>query len=159
MKKFFTNFEEIIGGILFIIMLIVLTFQIFSRQVLDNPLTWSEALAKFIFVYLGYLAVSVGIKENGHVFIDYFVKKFPEGIQTGINYFFQAVIAVAIIVMGYVGYEMAMRKVPVQIVSLGISYAYMYMALPLLSILMLYRLIERNVLEFKNRHTDKSGVE
>lgn len=156
MKKFFENFEEIIGGTLFIVMLIVLTIQIFSRQILDNPLTWSEGLAKFIFIYVGYLAVSVGIKENGHVFIDYFVKKFPPVIQIIINYLFQFIILVAIFIMGYIGYEMAMRKVPVNIVSLNISYFYMYMALPLLSILMLYRLIERNVKDFRS---SKSEVE
>lgn len=155
MKKFMRNLEEIVGGILFIIMLIVLAFQIFSRQVLDNPLTWSEGLAKFIFVYVGYLAVSIGIKENGHVFIDYFVKKFPGRIQALINYLFQATIAIVIIAMGYIGYEMAMRKVPVQIVSLGISYAYMYMALPLLSVLMLYRLLERNIHEIRNKNEVK----
>lgn len=155
MKKFMNNLEEIVGGILFIIMLIVLAFQIFSRQVLDSPLTWSEGLAKFIFVYVGYLAVSIGIKENGHVYIDYFVKKFPVSIQKTLNYLFQIMIAVAIIAMGYIGYEMAMRKVPVQIVSLGISYAYMYMALPLLSVLMLYRLLERNIIEIRNKNEVK----
>lgn len=155
MKKFMRNLEEIVGGILFIIMLVVLAFQIFSRQVVDNPLTWSEGLAKFIFVYVGYLSISIGIKENGHVFIDYFVKKFPKRIQTIINYLFQATIAIVIIAMGYIGYEMAMRKVPVQIVSLGISYAYMYMALPLLSVLMLYRLLERNIQEIRNKNEVK----
>ncbi|WP_227935569.1 TRAP transporter small permease [Alkalihalobacillus deserti] len=154
MKKFFANLEETIGGMLFIMMLIVLTIQIFSRQVFDNPLTWSEGLAKFIFIYVAYLAVSVGIKENGHVFIDYFVKKFPTTVQTIINYVFQFIILVAIIFMGYIGYELSMRKVPVQIVSLDISYVYMYMALPLFSILMIYRLIERNVKEFRSSKSE-----
>lgn len=156
MKHFFDNLEEFIGGVLFILMLIVLTLQIFSRQVLDNPLVWSESLAKFIFIYVGYLAVSVGIKENGHVYIDYFVKKFSIKVQSIIHYLFQVIIVVVIIIMGYIGYEMAIRKVPVTIVSLNISYLYMYMALPLLSILMLYRLIERNLKELRR---SKSGVE
>lgn len=151
MKKLFANLEEIIGGTLFIIMLVVLTIQIFSRQVLDDPLTWSEALAKFIFVYVAYLAVSFGIKENGHVFIDYFVNKFPVKVQNVINYLFQFLILIVIITMGYIGYEMAMRKVPVEIVSLNISYLYMYIALPLMSVLMVYRLIERNVKEIRNK--------
>lgn len=151
MKKLFDNVEEIIGGTLFLVMLAVLTVQIFSRQVFDHPLTWSEGLAKFIFIYVGYLAVAVGIKENGHVFIDYFVTKFPVKIQMVINYVFQFLIGAAIILMGYIGFEMAMRKVPVDIVSLNISYVYMYMALPLLSVLMLYRLIERNIKEIRNK--------
>lgn len=150
MKRFFANMEEIIGGILFIAMLIILTMQIFSRLVLDQPLMWSEALAKFIFIYVGYLAVAIGIKENGHVYIDYFVEKMPKVIRKGINYLFQFMILVALLLMGYVGYEMALRKVPVDIVALGISYVYMYSALPLLSILMIYRLLERNYQEWRN---------
>jgi len=150
MKKFLANFEEIVGGVLFIIMLIVLTMQIFSRLVLDQPLTWSEALAKFIFIYVGYLAVSIGIKENGHVYIDYFVEKMPKAIQKGLNYVFQFVILIVLLLMAYIGYEMALRKVPVDIVALGISYVYMYSALPLLSVLMIYRLLERNYQEWRN---------
>lgn len=150
MKRFFANMEEIIGGILFIAMLIILTMQIFSSLVLDQPLMWSEALAKFIFIYVGYLAVAIGIKENGHVYIDYFVEKMPKVIRKGINYLFQFMILVALLLMGYVGYEMALRKVPVDIVALGISYVYMYSALPLLSILMIYRLLERNYQEWRN---------
>jgi TRAP-type transport system small permease protein len=151
MKKFFSNIEEILGGTLFIIMLVVLTIQIFSRQILDQPLIWSEGLAKFIFVYVAYLAVSIGIKENGHVFIDYFVTKFPDKIQKVIHYLFQFMILITILIMAYIGYEMALRKVPVKIVSLNISYVYMYMALPILSLLMLYRLIERVILEARNQ--------
>lgn len=150
MKKFMANIEEVIGGILFIIMLVVLTMQIFSRLVLDQPLTWSEALAKFIFIYVGYLAVSIGIKENGHVYIDYFVEKMPKAIKRGINYFFQFVILIVLLLMAYIGYEMALRKVPVEIVALGISYVYMYSALPLLSLLMIYRLLERNYRDWRN---------
>lgn len=150
MKKFLANIEEIIGGILFIIMLIILSAQIFSRLILDQPLTWSEALAKFVFIYVAYLAVSIGIKENGHVYIDYFVGKMPKVIQKGLNYFFQFVILIALLLMAYVGYEMALRKVPVDIVALGISYVYMYSALPLLSLLMIYRLFERNYHEWRN---------
>ncbi|MFB4167208.1 TRAP transporter small permease [Virgibacillus sp. JSM 102003] len=151
MKRFFANLEEIIGGSLFIVMLIVLTLQIFSRQVLDAPLTWSEALAKFIFVYVGYLSVSFGIKEHNHVLIDYFVNKFPKIIRDTIYYVFQVLIFIVISAMGYLGYVMAVRKVPVEIVSLNISYMYMYVALPLISILMLYRLVEVNVKKFKNK--------
>lgn len=150
MKKFLANIEEIIGGILFIIMLIILSVQIFSRLILDQPLTWSEALAKFIFIYVGYLAVSIGIKENGHVYIDYFVQKMPKVIQKSLNYFFQFVILIALLLMAYIGYEMALRKVPVNIVALGISYVYMYSALPLLSLLMIYRLLERNFQDWRN---------
>ncbi|AKG03807.1 TRAP transporter small permease protein [Salimicrobium jeotgali] len=150
MKKFFRNFEEIIGGSLFIVIFVVLIVQIFSRQVLDSPNTWSEQLARFLFVYVGYLAVSSEIKNEGHVRIEYFFDKLPEKVRVALHYFFQIIMGVILIVMGYIGYEMAMRKLPVEIVSLNISYFYMYMALPVLSVLMLYRLVEANIRRIKD---------
>ncbi len=151
MKKFFRNFEEIIGGSLFIVMLVVLVIQIFSRQVLDNPITWSEQLARFLFVYVAYLAVASEIKNDGHVRIEYFYDKFPKKVRTVIYYTFQLLMAIVLVLMIYIGYKMSIRKMPVEIVSLRISYLYMYMALPILSILMLYRLIERNIKETRKK--------
>ncbi|SIS96251.1 TRAP transporter small permease [Salimicrobium salexigens] len=150
MKKFLRNFEEIVGGSLFIVIFVVLIVQIFSRQVLDSPNTWSEQMARFLFVYVGYLAVSSEIKNEGHVRIEYFFDKLPEKVRVALHYFFQIIMGVILIVMGYIGYEMAMRKLPVEIVSLNISYFYMYMALPVLSLLMLYRLVEANIRRIKD---------
>ncbi|WP_246367090.1 TRAP transporter small permease [Paraliobacillus salinarum] len=155
MKKFFRNFEEIVGGSLFIVMLVVLVAQIFSRQVLDSPITWSEQLARFIFVYVAYLAVASEIKHDGHVRIEYFYDKFPEKVRTVMYYIFQVMIAAVLLLIIYVGYEMSMRKLPVEIVSLRISYVYLYMASPVLSILMLYRLIERNIKEIRQKKVVK----
>ncbi|WP_102335528.1 TRAP transporter small permease [Salimicrobium jeotgali] len=150
MKKFLRNFEEIVGGSLFIVIFLVLIVQIFSRQVLDSPNTWSEQMARFLFVYVGYLAVSSEIKNEGHVRIEYFFDKLPEKVRVALHYLFQIMMGVILIVMGYIGYEMAMRKLPVEIVSLNISYFYMYMALPVLSLLMLYRLVEANIRRIKD---------
>ncbi|CQR47368.1 Sialic acid TRAP transporter permease protein SiaT [Paraliobacillus sp. PM-2] len=151
MKKFLKNFEEIVGGSLFIVMLVVLVAQIFSRQILDSPITWSEQLARFLFVYVAYLAVASEIKNDGHVRIEYFFDKFPAKVRTVIYYIFQLLIAIVLVLIIYIGYEMSVRKIPVEIVSLRISYLYLYMALPVLSTLMLYRLIERNIKEIRQK--------
>ncbi|MGY4688943.1 TRAP transporter small permease [Salibacterium sp. K-3] len=151
MKKFLNHFEEIIGGSLFIVMLAALVIQIFSRQVMDSPITWSEQLARFLFVYVAYLAISSEIKNGGHVRIDYFFNQLPKSLQTMLHYIFQMMTAGVLLLIIYVGYDMAMRKEPVEIVSLNISYIYMYMALPILAVLMLYRLAERNVKNIKHK--------
>ncbi|WP_231514989.1 TRAP transporter small permease [Oceanobacillus salinisoli] len=151
MKKFFRNIEEIIGASLLIAVLIVLATQIFSRQVLDAPITWSEQLARFLFVYVAYFAISSEIKSDGHVRIEFFFEKLPVKVRIIVHYIFQVMMAGVLILLGYIGFEMAMRKFPVEIVSLNISYVYMYMALPILSLLMLYRLIEKNIKDIKHK--------
>lgn len=150
MKKHFDRIEEYIGGTLFIVMLIVLVFQIVARQVFDMPLKWSEEFARFLFVYIGYFGVSSAIKEDQHVYIDFFVKKFPDVIQKIIHVLIQVIILGVLIIMVYIGGVMTIRKIPVKIVSLNLSYAYMYIALPVIGVLMVYRHIEKNYIWFKN---------
>ncbi|GEN46636.1 sialic acid TRAP transporter small permease protein SiaQ [Alkalibacillus haloalkaliphilus] len=138
-----------------IITFLVLVAQVFSRTILDSPLTWSEQLARFLFVYVAYLAVSSEIKDDGHVRIDYFYNKFPRKVKVWLHYFFQTCISIVLLLIIYVGVIISIRRIPVEIVSLNISYVYMFMALPLLGTLMLYRLIEREVKRVKNNE----GVE
>lgn len=148
MRGFFRNFEEYVGGTLFSIMFIVLVAQIVARQIFDLPLKWSEELARFLFVYIGYLGVSAGIKDGQHVAITFFLEKFPQKIQAVMKIIFELAILVILIVMFVIGVKMTIRKMPVPIVSLKISYMYMYIALPITSLLMIYRLLERNLKEF-----------
>lgn len=42
--------------------------EIFSRQVLDSPLIWSEELSRFIFIYVGILGISIGIKSSTYFY-------------------------------------------------------------------------------------------
>ncbi len=151
MKYFLKHFEEIIGGSLFLLMLFVLIAQILARQVFDLPLKQSEELARFLFVYVGYLGVSASIKENNHVYIDFFVKKLPEKVQRYIDFIVQMMVLGILVIMLLIGVNMTIRKLPVMIVSLGISYAYMYVALPATTLLMIYRHIERNVTDHRER--------
>ncbi len=149
MKKKLNNIEEYIGGSIFIFMLVILAIQILARQFFNLPLRWSEELSRFLFVYIGYFGVSASIKENSHVYIDFFVKKFPKRVQHAINIFVQFAILIILVIMFYVGVQMTIRKIPVKIVSLNLSYAYMYIALPLTSVLMIFRQIQRNYLEYQ----------
>ncbi len=158
MKKLVNNFEEVIGGCLFIGMFIILVAQIFSRQFLNMPLIWSEELAKLIFIYVGLLGVTACIKDKSHVAIDFFVQKLPPAFQKAIYVFNQLLILAALITILIISIRITGRQAPIDMVSLGISYVYMYMALPIFSVLMILRLIQRNVLDYLAWRNKKGGV-
>lgn len=158
MKKFFNNFEEYVGGSMFIGMFIVLVVQIFSRQFLNQPLVWSEELAKLIFIYVGLFGVTSCVKDNSHVAIDFFVQKFPPAIQRSIHVFNQILILATLITILVISIRITGRQAPMDIVSLRISYVYMYIALPIFSLLMIFRHIYRNVTDYKVWRKTKSGV-
>lgn len=143
--KAFNKIEEWIGGSLFISMFIILIMQIFSRQILDRPLMWSEELARFIFIYVGMLGVSIGIRNQQHIFIDFLYNKFPKNMQKSVFTIIQFIIMSSIIFFLYFGIFLFKKKAEIEIVTLGISMKWMYLALPLISLLMLVRFYQAYV--------------
>ncbi len=131
--------EEKIGGFLFLIMFVILVLQILARQVFRSPLTWSEQLAGLIFVYVGMLGISIGIRNQTHVLIDFIFKNVPPKVQKVMLTISQIIIFVCIIFMGYLGNILYKKKWIFELVSLKISSGWMYLAMPLISILMMYR--------------------
>lgn len=142
MKKIFDNLEEILSAILFVIMFGILIAQIIYRQILNSPLVWSEELAILLFVYIGLLGISMGIKKKQHVYIDFLYKKFPEKFQKVVDIFINVVVFLSITGMIVIGYKVFLRKRIFELIALKISAGWMYIALPLIGILMLIRFIQ-----------------
>lgn len=141
LKKIFNNIEEIVGASLFVVMFGILVAQIVARQLFNSPLTWSEELSILLFVYIGMLGVSIGIKYEQHVFIDFFYNKLPPKPLKVVFTIIQAIVFVSIAAMIYLGYKLFMRKLIFNFIAIKISYGWMYAALPVIGTLMMYRFI------------------
>lgn len=137
--KVFNKLEEWLGGSLFIAMFVVLVMQIFARQIFNSPLIWSEELSRLIFVYVGLFGVSMGIRSQQHIMIDFLYAKFPKSMQKIVFTIIQILILACLIFFLYFGYDLFIKKEEIEIVSLGISMKWMYLALPLITLLMLVR--------------------
>ncbi len=148
-KKIYDNLEEIIGSALFAVMLIILAVQTLSRQGIGVPLVWSEELAKLLFIYAGYLGIVASIKDNSHVAIDVFVNKLPQKARRWVYVFNNLLILAALITIFYISFTIMERQEHLTMVTLQISYVYMYAALPILTGLMIYRLVERLIKDWR----------
>lgn len=137
--KISDKLEEWIGGSLFMGMFVILVIQILARQVFRSPLTWSEQLAGLIFVYVGMLGISIGIRNQTHVLIDFLFSRFSEKGQKIIFTFSQIIIFISIFFMGYLGNILYKKKWIFELVSLKISSGWMYLAMPIIAVLMMYR--------------------
>ncbi|GAB3790522.1 TRAP transporter small permease [Virgibacillus kimchii] len=149
LKKIYNNFEEIIGSSLFVAMLVVLVVQTLTRQGIGVPLVWTEELSKLLFIYAGYLGIAACIKDNSHVAIDVFIKRLPAKGQKWVYIFNQFLILCTLIVVFIISIPILQSQTHLNIVTLQISYTYMFAALPILTLVMIYRLIERIVKEWR----------
>lgn len=151
LNQFFDNFEEWVGAGIFALMFFVLIVQILFRQVFNNPLVWSEELSMLLFVYIALLGVSSCIKDNGHVGIDLLDGKLSNGLAKLVGVIIGLCTFISIIVFILVGLELTERKAVIEMVGLGISSSYLYGALPVISILMLIRFIQRLIRQKNNK--------
>lgn len=147
--KIINKLEEWIGGSLFILIFLILIAQILARQVFHSPLNWSEELARLLFVYVGMLGISVGIRNQQHVFIDFITNLFPEKVKKVANSFVQFIIFICLISFIHFGIKLFF-KAENNIFTLGISEKWMYGSLPLIACLMLFRFFQAQYENFKN---------
>lgn len=147
--KIINKLEEWIGGTLFILIFLILIAQILARQVFHAPLNWSEELARLLFVYVGMLGISVGIRSQQHVYIDFITNLLPEKVKKLTNSLVQIFIFACLIAFVHFGLKLFF-KAENDIFTLGISEKWMYGSLPLLACLMLFRFFQAQFENYKN---------
>lgn len=79
-------FEEILVIILLAGMSIIIGIQVFMRYVLKSSLSWSEELARYMFIWMIYIGISYGVKKDKHVKI--------EAVLTVLSSFWQKVLLI-----------------------------------------------------------------
>ncbi|MCK9003786.1 sialic acid TRAP transporter substrate-binding protein SiaT [Haemophilus influenzae] len=147
--KYINKLEEWLGGTLFIAIFGILIAQILSRQVFHSPLIWSEELAKLLFVYVGMLGISVAVRKQEHVFIDFLTNLMPEKIRKFTNTFVQLLVFVCIFLFIHFGIRTFNgASFPIDALG-GISEKWIFAALPVIAILMMFRFIQAQTLNFK----------
>jgi len=78
-------------ALLMMVMATVVTAQVVSRYVFGNPFTWTEELARYVFVWMSMLGMAVGVKYGSHIALDILVKKLqgtPRKVLVAVNQLF-----------------------------------------------------------------------
>lgn len=75
---------------LLVVIIAVTVLQVFLRFVLNRPTSWSEEVALLCLIWLGMLAVAVGIRRHEHVAITFLRDMLPAGAAVVLDYLAQA---------------------------------------------------------------------
>ena len=86
--KFFKWLDEYlemsIGIVLILAISVILTLQVFMRYVVQESLSWSEELSRYMFIWLIYLGISYGAKVMRHIKIDAGLYMFPKRMRRSV---------------------------------------------------------------------------
>lgn len=81
LKKIDEHLEDILLVFLLSLMSIIIFIQVIMRYLMRNSLSWSEELARYLFIWSIYLAVSYAAKERKHIKIDAALYLFPRKMR------------------------------------------------------------------------------
>ncbi len=146
--KKFNKIEEYLGGTLFLCLFVLLIVQIFMSNV-GSPLSWSFELSKLIFVYIGLLGVSLGVRTQQHVLVDFICNYLPSTIKKIVFSVIQILIFICVVLFIHFGMVL-FQKAQFPIQSLGITQKWLYFPLLSISILMLVRFFQAQYDNYKN---------
>ncbi|MBR4015029.1 MAG: TRAP transporter small permease [Anaerotignum sp.] len=81
MKYILDHVEEFFMIPLIFAMSIIIFVQVIMRYIFQNSLTWSEELARYLFVWLVYFSVSYTARREKHIRIDAAINLYPKKLR------------------------------------------------------------------------------
>lgn len=95
LRRLNENLEMYLLMIFLVVMTMVMGMQIFARYVLNSPLSWSEEVARFMFVWSGFVSVSYCIQKGIAIRIEQLVDFLPAKLRKAVD------ISVTLILLAY----------------------------------------------------------
>lgn len=131
-KKLDEHLEKYLLVVLLSSTVILIAFQVFMRYVMENSLSWTEELARFLFIWMVYIGISYGVKERRHIRVDAALHLLPKKAQKLIRIFADVLFIVFCILIIKQGLLVAMDlyKFGQTSPALSIPMAYVYLASP-----------------------------
>ena len=120
-----------------IVMVCSIAIQILTRYIPGFSITWTDELARFSFVWYGFLGAGLAVTKGAHLGIDYFYQK-TKGILRRV---FDIIVALSMLSFSCITFYSGMKLLKVvsrQMSSvMGISLKYFYGTVPVCALLIL----------------------
>lgn len=131
LKATLTRILGLISIILFSLLVVVTVWQVASRQLFNSPSTWSEELAKILFVWLAFTGAAFLFGERGHIAVDFLARKLPVRLQRILQLFVQLCIFIfAVLAMVWGGYLAANIAWNQNLTALPLTIGWVYVVIP-----------------------------
>lgn len=160
MKKvldFFDNFEERMLVIILPIMVITIFMATFFRFTKLMSVPWAEELARYLMIWLVFLGIGAGAKENKHFTVDNVVMAFPKSTHRAFFILRTIIIVSYSVIIAYIGTGLikSLRLMNQSSPALRVPIWTMYAAIIVGMILMIIRTLQ---FAYKYLKTDMKDI-
>lgn len=122
----------------FVVMLTLVTAQVFFRYIMQVSVPWTEEAARWFYAWQIFLGSAIATKEGLHLRADFLLARFPPRVKACVDFVIS--LAGLVFLAGIIwGSLLMMRAVyPVEAGSFPVSTSYLYLSIPVSLIIMVY---------------------
>ena len=154
-RKFAAGFEENLAAALLGLLLVAMCWQVITRYALGAPSDWTEEACRYLYVYVVFLGTSAGISSRSHVSVAYFADMLAPLPKLVLSLAVDALILAFLAIMVWWGTKATARNLDIPLSVTQLSYAWVYVVIPVTSVLMIVRtllLMRLNIERYRAFH-------
>ena len=112
-------------------LVVVASLQVFTRYVLNAPLSWTEEAARMLFTWIIFIGAALIVKRGSHISIDILVKVLPPAPRRWLLIVSHMVTVAVVGILAVKGFQLLKITGVSESPALGIRWAYVYAAFPI----------------------------
>jgi TRAP-type C4-dicarboxylate transport system permease small subunit len=149
------RFCQYFSGALLGVIAVVCALQVFCRYVLNNSLSWSEEIMRYLFIWLVMFATTITVKHGSGASVDIFAGLFRRHARRLYALILYAALAVGGIVFIIFGWRMTVSTMPSLSAALRIPMGYVYLCVPVSGAIIVLHCITAILDEFTAKKEDE----
>ena len=119
-------YEDWVVLVIFWVLAAIVFAQFFTRYALNAPLAWTEELARYLLILVGFLGSVIAVRKNTHIFIEVLYHFLPKPVSKGLVALVDVIRTVFFIVATKLSWQVTemMTTQYMSVLRLPLSYVY-----------------------------------
>ena len=156
-KRILLHLDTYVAMAAFCVMQACVFLQVFTRYVLNLPLSWPEEVARYSLVWLTFLGASAAVRANDHIRIDVVLTKVPPNVRSVLVVLTNVCAALVLLAVVPAGFGLVGLMAGIPTAALQVSMSWVYLPVPLSLSLMIVQLITNSISEIRSLRANPRG--
>ena len=112
--------------LIFLALFLIVALQFFTRYVLNDSLGWTEEIARYFLILLGFVGAITCVRKGSHIYLEFFYRFISTRLGKLLSVIVETAVAVFFFYMGFLGIELAQRTHAQRMVSIDLPKGLIY---------------------------------
>lgn len=160
LERLATRIEQVVNLlaiVCFSIIFLAVLLQIFFRFVLRSPFVWTEELSRCLFIWTCFLGWIIALRRGSHIRVTFFLEMLPAPLKRVVLIGLQCLAVFFLLYLAWFGGALTLRSANVPTVTLFFTWMYVYLAVPVSAVIMLFYTLLDMIKLFQGQHVTISS--